>query len=453
MYFERIVSEWLSHYSYFLADGQQAVVIDPRRDCEIYQETAARQGVRVSYILETHRNEDYVSGAAELARRTGALVLRSAYSKLDYHYGRPVYEGESIQVGRLRLEAFHTPGHTLGHMGYLLYDPQGAPWMFFSGDALFAGDVGRTDFYGAGRLEETTSNLHETIFKKILPLGDEIILCPAHGPGSVCGSSIAERTWTTLGLERKHNRKLQYTNKADFVKNVGQLLEIPPYFEQVERLNLEGPSLPQGFPYPRVLSAQEFKEAAGDAQIIDLRDELAFSTAHIEGSLMLWQKLLSFYAGWFLDFERSILIVSDGPVEQAVRQLARLGYDRVAGVLSGGIKAWLEAGFPVSSLQTIPVEKFCELFHKKEIGYLLDIRSAGDIQKQGNLLAEGYKKLDIPLTELPQRLQEIPSDVPFYILCGTGSRSVTAASLLKKYGLGNVRVILGGFLGILANGC
>ena len=453
MYFERIVSEWLSHYSYFLADGHQALVIDPRRDCDVYQQIAARQGVRISYILETHRNEDYVSGAAELARRTGALVLRSAYSKLDYQYGKPVYEGESIQAGRLRLEALHTPGHTLGHMGYLLYDPQGVPWMFFSGDALFAGDVGRTDFYGAARLDEITSMLHETIFKKILPLGDEVILCPAHGSGSVCGSTIAERTWTTLGLERKYNPKLQFKDKETFVKNVGQILDVPPYFKQVERLNLEGPSLPLTFPYPRAMSPLEFKEATKQAQVIDLRDEMAFSTAYIEDSLMLWQKLLSFYAGWFLDFERPILIVTDGPVEEAVRQLARLGYDRVEGYLSSGIKAWLEAGLPVTSLQTVSVQKICELFHAKETGYLLDIRSEKDIQKQGNLLPEGFKKLDIPLTELPQRIQEVPVDEPLYILCGTGSRSVLAASLLRKYGLTNVRVILGGFLGLLADGC
>ena len=176
MLFKRFESEGLAHYSYLIGDGNQAVVIDPRRDCDVYVQVASEEGLRITHVLETHRNEDYVIGSVELASRTGAVIHLSAHDDLDYGYGERIRDGETLKIGRLKLKALHTPGHTLGHMSYLLYDPDGVPWMIFTGDALFAGDVGRTDFYGRDRLEEITGLLYESLFHRILPLGDEVIL-------------------------------------------------------------------------------------------------------------------------------------------------------------------------------------------------------------------------------------------------------------------------------------
>ena len=268
MLFKRFESEGLAHYSYLIGDGNQAVVIDPRRDCDVYVQVASEEGLRITHVLETHRNEDYVIGSVELASRTGAVIHLSAHDDLDYGYGERIRDGETLKIGRLKLKALHTPGHTLGHMSYLLYDPDGVPWMIFTGDALFAGDVGRTDFYGRDRLEEITGLLYESLFHKILPLGDEVILCPAHGAGSVCGTAIAERTWTTIGLERKHNLKLQYADKADFVEHVGRMLEYPPYFRMMEKLNLEGPPVLGRLPSPTPLSPRVFAERAEDVQVL-----------------------------------------------------------------------------------------------------------------------------------------------------------------------------------------
>ncbi|MGD8967376.1 MAG: MBL fold metallo-hydrolase, partial [Anaerolineae bacterium] len=230
MLFERFESAGLAHYSYLIGDGTQAVVIDPRRDVEVYVDRATRAGMRISHVLETHRNEDYVIGSRELVAATGATVLRSGEGDLSYGYGESIYDGDTLTVGRLELKALHTPGHALGHMSYLLRDPEGKPWVVFTGDALFAGDVGRTDFYGPDQLDEMTGLLYDSLFHKILPLGDGVIVCPAHGSGSACGSAIAERTWTTIGLERKHNPRLQYTEKDAFVARVGRTLEYPLYF-------------------------------------------------------------------------------------------------------------------------------------------------------------------------------------------------------------------------------
>ena len=242
MLFERIESEGLSHYSYLIGRDGEAAVIDPRRDCQIYVERAACHGMRIRYVLETHRNEDYVSGSVELASITGAEIWH-ADAQWNYRYGRPVYDGQDWRIGHLKVRALLSPGHTPGMMSYLLHDDKDAPWVLFSGDALFAGDVGRVDFMGSDRLVEMAALLHRTLFEKLLPLGDGIIVCPAHGPGSVCAPAISDRVWTTIGLERCHNPKLLLRESHEFVAATAKDLEKPPYFSQMERLNLDGPPL------------------------------------------------------------------------------------------------------------------------------------------------------------------------------------------------------------------
>ena len=180
MLFERIESEGLAHYSYLVGDQREAVVFDPRRDCEVYVERAYEQGLAIKHVLETHRNEDYLIGSVELAERTDAEIWH-ADSQLQYRYGRPAEDGQTWKVGRLEVRAIHSPGHTPGSMSYLLHDPEGEPWVVFTGDALFAGDVGRVDLLGMDRAEELAAQLYDTIFGKLLPLGDGVIVCPAHG--------------------------------------------------------------------------------------------------------------------------------------------------------------------------------------------------------------------------------------------------------------------------------
>ncbi|MDD3926596.1 MAG: MBL fold metallo-hydrolase, partial [bacterium] len=178
MLFERIESKGLAHYSYIVGDNNEAVVIDPRRDCDIYLETAVRAGYRIKYVLETHRHEDYVTGSLELAVRTGA-ELWHADAQWDYRFGEAVRDGQTWEAGRLKLRALHAPGHTPGLMCYLLNDPEGISWILFSGDALFAGDVGRMDLMGEERVPEMAGLMYDTLYNRILQLDDGIIVCPA----------------------------------------------------------------------------------------------------------------------------------------------------------------------------------------------------------------------------------------------------------------------------------
>jgi len=449
MLFERVEAKGLAHYSYLIGSGNRAVVIDPRRDCDVYMQAAARAGLPITHILETHRNEDYVIGSVELASRTGAQVLHSAYDELSYGYGGPIAEGEVIPIGRLRLEPIHTPGHTLGHMSFILRDSTSAPWVVFTGDALFAGDVGRTDFYGEDRLAEMTGLLYDSIVERLLPLGDGVIVAPAHGAGSACGTAISQRPWTTIGLERAHNPKLQYASRADFVAHAARMLEYPPYFRKMEELNLLGPPLVGAFPSPKPMSPHEFAAAATDAVVLDTRMELGFTAAHVAGSISIWEIGVPGWAGWFLPYDKPILLVTDTQdVSSVVRQLLRLGYDRVEGVLSGGMTEWHAAGLPSSSVCAVTVQQLCRLLDEEAGLWILDVRSKEEVEHSSIPGAH-----HIHLSQLPQHREDVPRNRPVYIFCGSGVRSTVAASLLKRSGWQDLIVVLGGLSGWNSTSC
>ena len=443
MLFERVQSEGLSHYSYLIGDGAQALVIDPRRDVQAYIDIATRAGMRITHILETHRNEDYVVGSLELAADTGATVLHSAEDSLEYGYGESIQDGETITVGRLVVRALHTPGHTRGHMSYLLHDPDGEPWVVFTGDALFAGDVGRTDFYGQDHLAEMTGLLYDSLFHKILPLGDELIVCPAHGAGSACGTAIAERPWTTVGLEREHNPMLQYTDRESFVGNVGKMLEYPPYFEMMEVLNLQGPPLVRAPSHVSPLRPLEFAARATGAQVVDTRMETGFAAAHVPGALSIPGPRLSSFAGWFVSYDTPILLVTEADdVGTPARALYRMGYDNLAGFLAGGMHSWHTAGLASDRTETVTVQELCAILDAGEEPWILDIRSEAEVERREIPTAH-----HLHLTQLPERMDEVTETEPVYVFCGSGIRSMIAASLLRRSGYDGATVVLGGLAG------
>jgi len=443
MLFERVESVGLAHYSYIVGDRNEAVVIDPRRDCEVYPKMASKEGMRINTVLETHRNEDYVVGSVELSTRTGAKIWH-ADGQLEYRYGQTVEDGMVFKVGRFELEAISTPGHTPGSMSYLLRDSGGDPWIVFTGDALFAGDLGRVDLLGMDRAEEMAEQLYNSIFERLLPLGDEVIACPAHGAGSVCAASIADRKWTTLGIERKRNPKLQVRGVEEFVAKMAVELERPPYFREMERLNLAGAPLLSTVPDPAPLSPKEFASAAEEDVVLDTRMELAFGAAHVPGALSIWLAGVPSFAGLFLPYDRKVLLVDEtGDPDQAVRRLRRLGYDNLEGYLAGGMVAWHMAGEESSSVATANVHDLCARLDREEKAWILDVRSDDELEASGRITGAHH----IHITQLPQRIEEVPRDRPVYIFCGSGLRSMVAASILQREGWQDMTVILGGIAG------
>ncbi len=453
MLFERIQSEGIAHYSYLIGEGAQAAVIDPRRDCEIYIREAAAQSMRIETILETHRNEDYVIGSFELSRRTGAEIFH-ADAGLPYTYGQPIKDGETIHVGKLTIRAIHTPGHTLGHMSYLLSDTTGAPWVLFSGDTLFAGDVGRVDLLGMDRADELAGLLYDSIVAKISPLGDQVILCPAHGSGSVCAADIAERSPTTIGLERLHNPKLGFADRASFISANALELERPPYFQIMERLNLDPPPILGALPTPPPLSPDQFKKMMSNALVLDTRTDLSFASAHIPGALSIWEAGLPSFAGWFLDYEKPILLVTEtSETSRAVRYLIRIGLDRIEGSLAGGMLGWHMSGNNSARVTTATAEDISCSLDEAEAGakrpFILDVRGQNELASAGRISGAHH----IHITALPGRLDEVPGDREVFIFCGSGLRSMIAASLLERAGYPRPTVVLGGLSGWKSASC
>jgi hydroxyacylglutathione hydrolase len=449
MLFERIESEGLSHYSYLIGQDGEAAVIDPRRDCQIYVERAARDGMRIRYVLETHRNEDYVSGSVELASTTGAEIWH-ADAQWDYRYGTPVSDGQEWRVGHLKIKALLSPGHTPGMMSYLLHDDGDAPWILFSGDALFAGDVGRVDFMGSDRLDEMAALLYGTLFERFLPLGDGIIVCPAHGSGSICAPAISNRVWTTIGLERCHNPKLQLREPYEFIAATAKDLEKAPYFSQMERLNLEGPPALGSLPVLTPLSPSSFKERMSEGIVVDTRMPESFGSSHIKNALSVWVDGLPSFAGWFLPYDKPLLlIVDEGEEEKVVPFLARLGYDSLAGKLAGGMLSWHKAGEETVSRGTVTVQELCSVLDSGRPSCLLDVRSREELENDGRIA----NALHIHVTQLPHHFHEVPKDRPVYVFCASGLRSTIAASLLEREGWDDVKVVLGGFTGWNSSAC
>lgn len=452
MLLEKIKSEGIAHLSYIVGDGMEAAVIDPRRDCHVYIDIAARHGLKITRIFETHRNEDYVIGSQDLARMTGAAIYHG--SALDFAYGKGVNEGDSFEVGDLRLGILETPGHTFESISIVVRDINYGddPVAVFTGDTLFIGDVGRTDFF-PDKAEEVAGALYDSIFGKLLPLGDQTILYPAHGAGSVCGGGLASREFSTIGFERLNNPVLKKTDRNEFVSyKVNEHHYQPPYFKKMEEYNQQGAPSLESLPNPRPLSAAEVEAALKDgAYVIDLRSPEAYAGAFIPGSLAIPVEMVPAYAGYFLEYGKDIILISESveQVNTAVVHFSRLGFDRVAGYLKGGMLSWEVGGYEYDRIGAVHAADLDErLKENREEFTLLDVRQINEYRQERLTDAT-----HIFLGELPHRLDELDRSKPVVTFCGSGKRAIIAASFLKKNGFERVEDSLGSMLACKKVGC
>lgn len=440
MIFETVKSAGIAHKSYFIGSKGSAAVIDPRRDCDVYLEIADRNNLKIEFIFETHRNEDYTIGSIELGEMVDAEVYHG--SKLDFAYGNAAKEGDEFHSGSLELGILETPGHTDESISITVKDKDLCEdvYMIFTGDALFAGETGRVDLYGASEKKRMSQNLYNSIFHKILPLGDHVILCPAHGSGSVCGADIREQELTTLGYEKKTNEILNYTENEFIDYKINEKLYYPPYFDKMEEINRKGPDLLCRLPELKVLKINEVKMLKEKgAQIIDVRNPTSFGGAHIPQILSIWKKGVPAYAGWMLNYQDPIVIIDeDGQsIDEVRRYLVRLGYDNVYGFLGGGFSGWYLHAEPIKKLELWSVQ---ELKKKKDEPnlFLLDVRKITDWESG---YIEGAHH--IYLGYLKDRLDEIPYDRKIVVYCDAGNKSTIAGSILQQNGFKDVATVLG----------
>lgn len=451
MFFKRVRSDGLAQNSYIAGDENVAFVVDPRRDCSIYRDIADREGTRITHIFETHRNEDFVIGSCELAAMTGASIYHGA--ELPFEYGKTVAEGTSFTFGKFKIGVIETPGHTDESISLVLADTSFSeePLAVFTGDALFIGDVGRTDFF-PDRAEEVAGLLYDSLFDKLLPLGDHVLIYPAHGAGSVCGSGMADREFSTIGYERQHNPALQVQSRDQFIANkTKEKHYYPPYFTQMEKLNLKKQPLLNHLPHSKPLSAKEFDHRMAEGMIaVDTRSAEAFSGASIPGSLSVPVDMLPAYVGWFVSYDREIgLIVQDySKVETAIRYLVRLGYDNLAGFLGEGMHSWEVSGKSYQTIISLYAGDLKQRMDEDKTLLLLDVRKREEVDKAR--LPDSHH---IFLGELPNRLEELPRDRRIITFCGSGQRAIIAASILKQNGFKNVENCLGSMAACHAIGC
>lgn len=451
MFLETVKSEGLAHLSYILGAGGKSAVIDPRLDCEVYAEIAVKNQARITHIFETHRNEDYVSGSRELASLTGAEIYHG--QNLPFPYGTGVKEDDRFSLGNITLRVLETPGHTHESISLVLTDAESSekPLAVFTGDALFIGSTGRADFF-PGKKEEMAALLYKSIFKKILPLGEGVIIYPAHGTGSVCGRDMASRDVSTIGFEKYYNTGLRVKGKQEFVnRKIQEKHYFPPYFKEMERLNFEKRKLRHRIPFPFPLESGAFDTLKNDrAYMLDVRSPEAFAGAYIPGSFAIPLNLLPSFAGWFLDYGRPISIIADNTEEigKAVKYLARIGYDKIPAYLADGLSHWETSGRKYDRIPAVHAEEIVRRIKDKAEFTLLDVREIAEYE-------EGYLPgaQHIFLGELPRRLNEVARDKPVTTFCGSGRRAIIAASILKMNGFREVDCCLGAMAACAAIGC
>jgi hydroxyacylglutathione hydrolase len=442
MFVAKVKSEGLAHISYFVGSGTEACVIDPRRDCDEYIRLAAGKEMRIRYILETHRNEDFAVGSMELASMTGAEIFHGG--AIPFKYGRNLQDGQEFPLGDVIIIALATPGHTYEHFCFKLIDKATGsdPVMVFTGDALFAGDVGRTDLPGPEHQEELSGMLYDSLFERILPLGMGVIVNPAHGAGSVCGGNISEREDTTIGIELETNPMLSLTREEFITRKMNEKIERPPYFRKMEEINLHGPPLLGALPRPRPLPVQDFRSAMkGKVSVLDVRMPHSFGGAHIAGSFSVWLEGLSQYGGYCLDYDRPLLLVVENhyQVEETVRSLVRIGYDDVLGYLRTGMDMWCRAGAPVEMTHLTTPSQVKEWIGSGKDLVLVDVRNIHELKT--GVIADS--KI-IHIGSIETRLDEIPRDRPVIIYCSSGYRGGMGAGLLLRNGYTEVWNMLGG---------
>jgi hydroxyacylglutathione hydrolase len=355
MHIEQMYTNCLAEAAYFIESDGEAAIIDPIRETSPYILKAKERGVKIKYVFETHFHADFVSGHIDLARETGAQIVFGPEANTAY----PVYHAvdeEIFRVGKISIHVLHTPGHTPESTSYLLEDETGKPHCIFTGDTLFVGDVGRPDLLD-GRMtkEQLAGMMYDSLQSKIKPLPDEVIVYPAHGPGSSCGKNIGKETWSTIGQQRKTNYAMQDMPKTKFISILTEGLSAPPaYFFKDAEINKNGYEDIQVVMKKNIqaLSLSEFKsEILLGALILDTRDPDRFEIGFVKDSLNIGLNgTFAIWAGTLIDIDTPLLIVAEeGKEEESIKRLARVGFENVKGFLQGGFKTWADSAEPLKS--------------------------------------------------------------------------------------------------------
>ena len=440
----------LAHASYLVGDEQThtAAVVDPQRDIDQYLDVAAEHGLRIAHVILTHLHADFIAGHLELRDRAGATIYLGAAARAEYAF-TPLGDGDRIEIGRVRLQAIETPGHTPESISIAVYDLERsdtAPHAVLTGDTLFVGDVGRPDLRAALGWTAVALGglLYDSLRTKLLTLPDASLVYPAHGAGSLCGKALSKETVSTIGEQRRLNYALQPMTKAAFVDLVtADQPEAPPYFTYDAVLNSkERPTLDEALARelnPMTVDLVLALQRTG-GQILDTRDAGEFAAAHLAGSLNIG--LGGQYATWagtMLSRDRPIVIIADpGREHEAATRLGRIGFDHIVGYLHDGLRSLESRAELMATTERVSAPLAAERL-ATGAPLAIDVRTTGE--REQKFIAGS---LSIPLNHLAERVEELPKDRPLIVYCAGGYRSSIAASLLQQRGFTGVSEIAGG---------
>ena len=448
MFIQQLYTACLSEAAYYIESNGEAAIIDPLRDIDAYLQLAASRNTTIKYIFETHFHADFVSGHIDLSKQTGAPIIFGPGAKTNFKVHN-ASDGEVFTIGEITVEVLHTPGHTLESCCFLLRDATKKEHALFTGDTLFVGDVGRPDL-SSGQMssEELAAILYDSIHNKILPLPEDVIIYPAHGPGSSCGKNIGPNTSSTLADEKASNYALQPQTKEAFVATVTNgLAAAPRYFAINAQINQQGYEaidkvLERGM---EALNLPAFKEKMkGDIVLLDTRGTAEFMRGFVPGSIFIGlEGRFAEWAGSILPFDKPIVLITpEGMEKETITRLSRVGFDKMAGYLEGGFDTWKNAGEKIDLVINVEADELMmDLPHDPNL-IVVDVRRETEY-------ADGHlpDAVNLPLTDMTDiaELAQFEDNQNLYVHCAGGYRSVIAASLLKRQGLHNLRNVEGGW--------
>ncbi len=436
----------LSHYSYLIGSGGEALIVDPARDISRYLKDAQELGLKITKVYLTHSHADFVAGHMELAKATGAEIIVNAATQAGYPH-KPVKDGDAITFGTVRAVIITTPGHTPDGTCLYVYHPATAvnPAFILTGDTLFIGSVGRPDLMGEGMSAASLAEMGYHSWKdKLSKLPDETRFFPAHGAGSLCGAHLSDKPVSTIGEQRRENVYLQHKDLLSYVMAViDGLPDAPQYFKHNAKLNHDGPPLvdwektsPLALP-----AADVFAQGQKGAWIIDVRDAKPFAAAHPQGAINIGIRgRFETWTGIMIPWgEPFILTGSDAEVQEAAFRLKRIGYDAPAGFIQGGVDAWKQAKLPLGSLKLLMPQDLYRQMQDGKAPIVVDVRLPSEWMglRIGNIL-------NIPLNKMFSDSKRLSKDMPVLTVCNSAYRSSMGASVLLKQGFTDVLNMEGG---------
>lgn len=432
-----LVDEGLGNSAYLvdLGDGR-ALAVDAVRDLRALHAAAQRLGLTIAFAADTHLHADFLSGAVQLGHDTGATVLASAAGHRAFPH-RGLAHGDEVDLGGLTLRALATPGHTDEHLAFLLLDGSRELGVF-TGGSLIVNSAARTDLLGADRTEDLARAQYRSL-RYLATLPDRLPVWPTHGAGSFCSAPAGTERTTTIGAQKQANPLLAAPDEDAFVRRlVASLGSYPAYFDRLTEHNRRGPAVLTGTPPLPALDAGHVKALLADGgRVVDVRPAADYAAGHIPGALSIpLRDQFATWLGWLLPDTTPLVFVmaEDQDPDEITWQAYKIGYERSAGHLAGGMPAWLADGHPQTSIAFVTADQAPNTLY-------LDVRQQAEY-------AAGHVPgaLNIELGELAATASTAPADAltGAVVACGHGERAMTAASILEHAGHTDLTVLNGG---------